>query len=146
MRINKLAKAIGVTPRHASRMARAGVIPNTKTRRSGQRYFVRGAALNRWINKMRYDRDFWNKTVSEAYKRGYGNVLAFQKQEIKLMRRGFKDVEQFANEPIKDLTRVLRWLPGSPEPRLKRLLSKRIRQRVILLRTLIDKWLESTSP
>jgi hypothetical protein len=157
MKIGELAHKIAVHRVHAWRLARAGIVPGTKRTKGGHFYFVECAALSRWIGKMRSYR-FRKNELARAYQTNYGTRTAAQygaeqehwvayrrtkknRKEFKNYKNTYDDLFNEFYQDTDDLIRILDELIGWHECKLKAEMLKTSRERLIILRDLIDKWL-----
>ena len=167
MRIGELAFKIHVHRVHAWRLASAGVVPGTKRTKGGHFYFVKSRSLTRWINFMKSNGAHRRKEMTRAYQRGYGGKTPSQKQEenkdwynYKLRRKqaaeNRKEFKNYRNDyddlfliffdDIDTLIRVLEETITWPESKTKSAMLKDSSERLMILRDLIDKWLNLPAP
>ena len=160
MRIGELAYKIHVHRIHAWRLARAGIVPGTKKTKGGHFYFVEGPSLNRWINFMRSGGASRRKEMSRAYQTNYGRrtvanykaerehwaayrQVKRKRKEFKNQKNDYEDLFWLFYDDTEVLIRILDELTGWHECRLKAQMLKTSRERLTILRDLIDKWLKS---
>ena len=161
MKIGELAQKIHVSRGHAWRLARASVIPSMKKTKGGHYYFIECPALSRWINFM-IGGAFRRNVMERAYQRGYGKKTPAQKKEedklLRLFRMNRKKAAEFRREHkdyvnqyddlfwdffyfTDDLIRVLEEIVDWRETKVRAEMLEASRERLTILRDLIDKWL-----
>ena len=143
MRTGELAQKIGISSRHASRLARAGVIPNMRKPPGKQRKFFKGPKLFMWIRRMNENLKFREAEMSRAYGKDYGSPALAKIRKTKSFRHDLKWVESQAKPVAQELIQILKQTPEMPESEIMRLLSRRTRERFAVLRDLIDKWTQT---
>lgn len=162
MRIGELAQKIHVSRVHAWRLASAGIVPGTRKTKGGQFYFVQSHSLTRWINLM-IGGKFRKKEMSRAYKKHYGLDKLEDKRSEQILKMALKkafnralrdahilNLNDFDNFDyfyafhfdIGELTKILQQLIQWRESRLKSEMVKLSRERLIVLRDLINEWLK----
>lgn len=157
MRTGELAQKIHVSRVHAWRLARAGIVPGTKKTKGGHFYFVQCPKLTRWINYM-IGGAYRRKEMSRAYKKDYGSITiaqnkeelrhwAFYKRSVKIRKEyknyinSYDDLFRCFYDDTDDLIRILEELTEWHECKLKAEMLKTSSERLIMLRDLINKWL-----
>jgi len=169
MRTGELAFRIHVHRVHAWRLVRAGRVPGTKKTKGGHFYFVKCKALTRWINFMKSNGAFRRREMARAYKIGYGleSVADLKhkmvqkrsekahwtayRQSLKNRIKNRREAKNYKNEysdlfeeffyDTDDLIRILSELVDWHDCRLKAELIKTSRERLAMLRDLINRWL-----
>lgn len=161
MKIKELAYKIHVHRVHAWRLASAGIIPATKKTKGGHFYFVKCRQLTRWINFMQSGGAFRKKELARAYQKGYGKIRPENEEQIKCWKlfkyhrkksaETRKRLKSYINQyddlfegffyNTEDLINILKEITTWPDTRVKEGMLKASRERLALLRDLINEWL-----